>query len=312
MKIKTVKIGLKNKTQITIPYGEVSYIQFNGKDISECDVNTMNFPNFKICFHFAPSFFKTYEEQYEEWYNTDWYGVTNVTLLYENDTEITITLPWKGDDHNEQAEYNHFETTTHIEASVIIEIDKYNIYAYIDDDELSRYCQKIQHKFSTFECAVLVDRSKKFTIAEKHEMYRYIIKTMPDKNMKIEYSTEVFETSIHRMLNIYIDLQEELLDCLKKGEIKCGGVVYKNLKTVLNEMKSRKDEFNGEVCNFRVDKYLSDYMTVWAYFSDSDMPYFIRSMGWSAVSMEEAMVQDVFAYSGFSCPSPFTKGKYFI
>ena len=40
MKIKTVKIGLENTSDITIPYENVSYIRFDGKDISECDINS--------------------------------------------------------------------------------------------------------------------------------------------------------------------------------------------------------------------------------------------------------------------------------
>lgn len=50
MNIKTVKIGLANASYITIPYEKISYIKFNGKDISECDINALDRPNFKIRF----------------------------------------------------------------------------------------------------------------------------------------------------------------------------------------------------------------------------------------------------------------------
>lgn len=45
-------------------------------------------------------------------------------------------LPWKDNDTNSLAEYNHYEVTRHIERDVVIEVDKFNIYGYINSDAI--------------------------------------------------------------------------------------------------------------------------------------------------------------------------------
>ena len=120
MKIKTVKIGLENTSDITIPYENVSYIRFDGKNIAECDIDSFNLPNFEIRFRFDTSFFGNYIEEYEDWAQGDWYGVMSVILCYDDGTEKEIILPWKDNDTNSVAEYNHYEVTRHIERDVVI------------------------------------------------------------------------------------------------------------------------------------------------------------------------------------------------
>ena len=79
-----------------------------------------------------------------------------------------------------------------------IEIDKFNIYSYMNSNDIARHCQKIGHKFSPAECAYLANASENHTIAEKYAMFNHIIETMPDEQIKLHGSSKHYpEVSLH-------------------------------------------------------------------------------------------------------------------
>ena len=318
MKIKTVKIGLENTSDITIPYEDVSYIRFDGKDISECDIESFNLPDFEIRFRFDTSFFGNYDEEYEDWARGDLYGAVGVILCYDDGTEKEIILPWKDNDTNSAAENNHYEVVRHIERDVAIKVDKFNIYGFINSDAIGSHCQKIMHKFSPAESAYIVNSSNRHTIAEKHAMFNHIINTMPDEMIKTYTADGRDKVSLYKTLKDYIKLQNKIAEDFKRED---GGFVYSCLvyymrksepeeygpyKT-LNDLFDDIESFSDDViAKLDVKKIcLSDRRYSSVVFNCDREPVSVYSC---LLNDDEENLAERFDLMWFVCPTPFKKG----
>lgn len=318
MKIKTVKIGLENTSDITIPYENVSYIRFDGKNISECDIDSFNLPNFEIRFRFDTSFFGNYIEEYEDWAQSDWYGVMNVILCYDDGTEKEIILPWKDNDTNSPAEYNHYEVTRHIERDVVIKVDKFNVYGYINSDAIGSYCQKIMHKFSAAESAYIVNSSNRHTLSEKHAMFNHITDTMPDEMIKTYTAVGRDKVSLHKTLKDYIKLQNKIAEDFKRED---EGFVYsclvyymrefepeeygpyKTLNDLFDDIESFSNDVIGKIDVKKI--CLSDRRYASVVFNRDKEPVSVYSC---LLNDDEENLAERFDLMWFVCPTPFKKG----
>jgi len=85
-----------------------------------------------------------------------------------------------------------------------------NIYDFFNSPDVAAHCQSIGYTFNIVECAVIVYRSEKRTLKEKHEAYRAIIAEYPD----IEFYTDGGEhiKSFHKALGKVIAIEERLLE----------------------------------------------------------------------------------------------------
>ena len=318
MKIKTVKIGLENTSDITIPYENVSYIKFDGKNISECDIDSFNLPNFEIRFRFDTSFFGNYIEEYEDWAQGDWYGVMNVILCYDDGKEKYIALPWKDNNTNSPAEYNHYEVTRHIERDVVIKVDKFNIYGYINSDAIGRHCQKIMHKFSAAESAYIVNSSNRHTLSEKHAMFNHIINTMPDEMIKTDSVIDWGQVGLHKSLRDYIKLQNKIAEDFKRED---EGFVYsclvyymresepeeygpyKTLNNLFDDIESFSDDVIGKIDVKKI--CLNDRRYASVVFNRDKEPTSVYSC---LLNNDDQNLLMRFDLMWFVCPTPFEKG----
>lgn len=318
MNIKTVKIGLENTSDITIPYEEISYIRFNGKDISECDAEALDFPDFCIRFRFDTSFFGNYIEEYEDWAQGDRYGVINVTLCYDGGAEKCIALPWKDNDTNSAAEYNHCEVVRHIERDVVIEVDKFNIYGYIKSDAIGSHCQKIMHKFSSAESAYIVNGSNRHTLDEKHAMFKHITDTMPDEMIKTDSAVGRDKVSLHKTLRDCIKLQNKIAEDFKReddGFVYSCSVYYmresepqeygpyRTLNDLFDDIESFSDDVIGKIDVKKI--CLSDRRYASVVFTGDREPVSVYSC---MLTDDEENLLGRFDLMWFVCPAPFEKG----
>lgn len=318
MDIKTVKIGLANASYIAIPFEKILYIKFNGKDIFECDINALDRPNFKIRFRSDTGFFEHYLEKYDDWANSDRYGVTDVVLCFDNGGEKEIILPWKDNDTNSPAEYNHCEVTRHIGKDTVIEVDKFNIYGYINSDAIGRHCQKLMHKFSAAESAYIVNSSNRHTLREKHAMYNHIIETMPDEMIRTYTPAGWDNVSLHKTLVDYIKLQNKMIDDFNREE---AGFVYscvfyydgdympeehgpyRTVNDLFCDVESLSDDAIGKIEIKKISLSDRKYMEVVLNFDRE--PINVSSC---FISEDEENLAECFDLMWFVCPTPFKKG----
>lgn len=319
MEIKAVKIGVENGSYITVPYEAVSLLEFNGTDISECDVKQLDLPDFKIKFRFDINYFGDDAEYCNNWANGDWYGVMDVVLCFDNGTEVEITLPWKDNDTNFALEYNHYEITRHIENDVVIEVNKFNIYAYINSDAVGRHCQKLQYEFSPAECACLVNSGKRHTLAEKHKMFKHIADTMIDEMITTNSENGKGEVSLHETLRDYMRLQSRIINDFYRADDDCIYTCdvyyirdcevsefgpYSNIRAAFDDIYSfDADNIIGTVAVHKI--YMPDKKNVTVYFNYDKEPVGLSS---ERLTNEEFYLTERFNLIGFKCPTPFEKG----
>ena len=234
-----------------------------------------------------------------------------------------IYLPYK-DGKNEK---NRCETTINNGDETYIEVNKFDIYSYINSNAVAEHCKKIGHKFSPAECAYIVNASENYTIKEKHAMYKHIIETMTDEKIKIHNKGSFYpKVSLKEYLEKYMDIENKLLkdfyteddehiytgDVYKCGDasvapIECGPCKSLNgLCTELNEFFRgktgktliKKEDLNTQkysVC--AIDTCKTDHCKE---------PVFIKSD--DNLTDEEYDVLMIFDLMWFVCPTPFEKG----
>ncbi|MBR1883819.1 MAG: hypothetical protein IJ809_02575 [Clostridia bacterium] len=82
----------------------------------------------------------------------------------------------------------------------------FDVYSLLNSKDMEEYLRKIEYKFNTAEIAVLIYRNRKIDINQKIEMYKEIVRSMPD--MRIINSCE--EKSIKDLIILEIKRIEEL------------------------------------------------------------------------------------------------------
>ena len=213
---------------------------------------------------------------------------------------------------------NRCEITQQDEFETYIEIDKFNIYSYMNSNDIAKYCKKIEHKFSPAECAYLANASENHTIAEKHAMFNHIIETMPDEMVKTYTSVGRDKVSLHKTLKDYIKLQNKIADDFKKED---DGFVYSCLVYYMREFepqeygpyKSLNDLFddvesfsNGVIGKLDVERIcLSDRRYSSVVFNRDREPVSVYSC---LLDDDDENLAERFDLMWFVCPTPFARG----
>ena len=109
--------------------------------------------------------------------------------------------------------------------------DPMNIYDFFNSPDVAEYCQSIGHKFNGLESAIMINRSTKRTLAEKHAAYRTIIEEYPDMEIP-ENSDRYYVKSLHKALEINIKHEELIVEKLLTPE---PGAVYQALLWYVDE-----------------------------------------------------------------------------
>lgn len=124
---------------------------------------------------------------------------------YENGEkkQIELNLPvW-----NEKDEKNRYERIERKQNTVFLTIDPFDIYAYINSQEIAEYCRAIKRRFTATECAYITEHSFRLTIEEKMKMFQHIIDTMPDEPAgQYDPSAAGERIILHSFLKNYIRL----------------------------------------------------------------------------------------------------------
>ena len=97
-----------------------------------------------------------------------------------------------------------------------------NIYDFFNSPDVAEYCQSLGHKFNAMESAVMINKSNKRTLAEKHAAYRTIIEKYPD--MEIPKSRCRHIKSFNKILAEMITYEEQMLEKFLTPE---PGAVYR-------------------------------------------------------------------------------------
>ena len=216
---------------------------------------------------------------------------------------------------------NRCEVTHQDEGETYIEVDKFNIYSYINSNDIAKFCQRIRHKFSPAECAYLANASENHTIAEKHAMFNHIIETMPDEQIKLHGSSKHYpEVSLHKTLKRYMEIENKALKsfyvaddnhvyncdvyyCGTPSLFPCEYGIYKDLSDFWDELK--KDNM-GKFTKIRVTKInLSTQKKSTFTLNNEKEPVFLE---YENLSDEEWDVIEVFDLMWFVCPTPFVRG----
>lgn len=230
---------------------------------------------------------------------------------------LEFELPYKVDRNG----MNRCEVTHQDESETYIEVDKFNIYSYINSNDIAKHCQKIEHKFSPVECAYLANASENHTIAEKHAMFNHIIETMPDEQIKLHGSSKHYpEVSLHKTLKRYMEIENKALKsfyvaddnhvyncdvyyCGTPSLFPCEYGIYKDLSDFWDELK--KDNM-GKFTKIRVTKInLSTQKKSTFTLNNEKEPVFLE---YENLSDEEWDVIEMFDLMWFVCPTPFVRG----
>ena len=216
---------------------------------------------------------------------------------------------------------NRCEVTQQDEFETYIEIDKFNIYSYMNSNDIAKHCQKIEHKFSPAECAYIANASENHTIAEKHAMFNHIIETMLDEQIKLHGSSKHYpEVSLHKTLKRYMEIEDKAIKsfytaddnhvyncdvyyCGTPSLFPCEYGIYKDLSDFWDELK--KDNM-GKFTKIRVTKInLSTQKKGTFTLNNEKEPVFLE---YENLSDEEWDVIEMFDLMWFVCPTPFVRG----
>lgn len=230
---------------------------------------------------------------------------------------LEFELPYKVDRNG----MNRCEVTHQDEGETYIEVDKFNIYSYINSNDIAKFCQRIRHKFSPAECVYITNASENHTIAEKHAMFNHIIGTMPDEQIKLHGSSKHYpEVSLHKTLKRYMEIENKALKsfyvaddnhvyncdvyyCGTPSLFPCEYGIYKDLSDFWDELK--KDNM-GKFTKIRVTKInLSTQKKSTFTLNNEKEPVFLE---YENLSDEEWDVIEMFDLMWFVCPTPFKKG----
>lgn len=127
--IKKVILGLENTSTITLPIERVSLLELNGIDVLTNPMPDFKRkrPELKIKFTVEVKDFGYYSkisEEQDRWfiYESDRYNLVDITIVYADDSEKIVKLPWSDDDYWFQ---NKFETLTRLpDGQVQIDVRK--------------------------------------------------------------------------------------------------------------------------------------------------------------------------------------------
>lgn len=127
--IKKVILGLENTSTITLPIERVSLLELNGIDVLTNPLPDFKRkrPELKIKFTVEVKDFGYYSkisEEQDRWfiYESDRYNLVDITIVYADDSEKIVKLPWSDDDYWFQ---NKFETLTRLpDGQVQIDVRK--------------------------------------------------------------------------------------------------------------------------------------------------------------------------------------------
>lgn len=230
---------------------------------------------------------------------------------------LEFELPYKVDRNG----MNRCEVTHQDEGETYIEVDKFNIYSYINSNDIAKFCQRIRHKFSPAECVYITNASENHTIAEKHAMFNHIIGTMPDEQIKLHGSSKHYpEVSLHKTLKRYMEIENKALKsfyvaddnhvyncdvyyCGTPSLFPCEYGIYKDLSDFWDELK--KDNM-GKFTKIRVTKInLSTQKKGTFTLNNEKEPVFLE---YENLSDEEWDVIEMFDLMWFVCPTPFVRG----
>lgn len=244
--------------------------------------------------------------------------MTDVVLCFDNGGEKEIILPWKDNNTNSPSEYNHCEVTRHTGNDTVIEVDKFNIYGYINSDAIGRHCQRLMHKFLAAESAYIVNSSNRHTLREKHAMYNHIIETMPDEMIKTYTPAGRGKVSLHKTLKDYMKLQNRIVTDFNREENRfvyncvfyCDGDYmpeehgpYKTVNDLFCDVESFSDDVIGKIGIKKIR--VSDRKYSEVVFNSEKEPLSVFSQ---FISDDEDNVAERFDLMWFVCPTPFKKG----
>ena len=91
---------------------------------------------------------------------------------------------------------------------------------YINSIDIRDYHRKIGYKYNSIEAAWIVWECRSITLSEKHNAWKWIINNMPDQIIETGNNKNPFNgESFHKILNKYIDMQNEFIDdFIRDGE----------------------------------------------------------------------------------------------
>ena len=307
MRYEDVRIG-----NITVLREDVLLFEINGKNVEEYSVSEIRKeyykPNIRLKFL-----------NYGNFYCRD---ADMLFIFAYDDTEefmLEFELPYKSG----RKDTNMCEIVTQDESETYIEVNKFNIYSYINSNAIAKHCRELGHKFSPSECAYITERSEKHTIAEKHTMFNHIIETMPDEQIKLHGSSKYYpEVSLHKTLKRYMEIEKRALkdfyaaddnhiyncDVYYMGTpslFPCEYGPYKDLSAFCEELQS-DDGGSERFTKIRVTKTNLSTQERCAFTLNGEKePVFL---GYENLSDEEWDIVMMFDLMWFVCPTPFKKG----
>ena len=83
-----------------------------------------------------------------------------------------------------------------------------DIYSFINSRDVAEHCRSINHQFSATEAALIVYRSEKHNLREKHDAYREIIASMPDTEVQRRFNCPHYD-SLHSVLRECLQCEHE-------------------------------------------------------------------------------------------------------
>ena len=91
---------------------------------------------------------------------------------------------------------------------------------YINSVDIRDYHRKIGYEYNSIEAAWIVWECRFITLSEKHNAWKWIINNMPDQIIETANNKNPFNgESFHKILNKYIDMQNEFIDdFIRDGE----------------------------------------------------------------------------------------------
>ena len=119
-----------------------------------------------------------------------------------------------------------------------------DITRFINSRDIREHLKNIGYEFTSLEAAWLIWQCKNITLAEKHDAWRELIRTMPD--MKIEKRRLTREwASLHDFLEKTIAFENRLIEVFHTKEDKA---IYTCV--VMQESDSESDNYENDLFCF--------------------------------------------------------------
>ena len=125
--IQKIILGLENTATITLPIERVSLFELNGIDALTTPIPTFTRKRTEVKIRFAVrvedfGYYSKISEEQDRWFifESDRYNLVDITIVYADDSEKIIKLPWEDGDYWFN---NKFENLTRLpDGQVQIEI----------------------------------------------------------------------------------------------------------------------------------------------------------------------------------------------